>query len=236
MSKLVKIEDVRNAIFVLRGREVILASDVAKLYGIETKAVNQAVKNNPDKFPEGFVFDLTKEEWNLLRSKIFTLEAQPGKGHYPKYLPKAFSERGLYMLATILKSPVATQTTITIVETFAEIRELKSTLLEMHDSDSDEFKKKGMIRIGEILADMIMPEVQTTETKTSLEFNFFIGKLKHEVTRQRICDNADVILKEKVEFAKRMLKKGFSMEETIELAGFTEKDLPRLEEIKRKQE
>ena len=60
--------------------------------------------------------------------------------------------------------------------------------------------------------------------------------MKHEVTRQRNCDNADVILKEKVEFAKRMLKKGFSMEETIELAGFTEKDLPRLEEIKRKQE
>lgn len=139
MSKLVKIEDVRNAIFVLRGREVILASDVAKLYGIETKAVNQAVKNNPDKFPEGFVFDLTKEEWNLLRSKIFTLEVQPGKGHYPKYLPKAFSERGLYMLATILKSPVATQTTISIVETFAEIRELKRTLLEMHDSDCTSF-------------------------------------------------------------------------------------------------
>lgn len=236
MNTLVKIEDVRKVIINLRGHEVILASNVAKLYGLETKAVNQAVKNNPDKFPEGFVFELTKEEWKLLRSKIFTLEAQPGKGRYPKYLPKAFSERGLYMLATILKSPTATQTTLAIVNTFAEVRELKRTLSEMHDSDSDEFKKKGMIRIGEILADMIMPEVQTTETKTSLEFNFFIGKLKHEVTRQRINDNADVILKEKVEFAKRMLKKGFSMEETIELAGFTEKDLPRLEEIRRNQE
>ena len=113
---------------------------------------------------------------------------------------------------------------------------MKRTLSEMHDSDSDEFKKKGMIRIGEILADMIMPDMQATETKTSLEFNFFIGKLKHEVTRQRINDNGDIILREKVEFAKRMLKKGFSMAETIELAGFTEKDLPRLEEIKRNQE
>lgn len=235
MSKLVKIEDVRNVVFNIRGGEVILASDVAKLYGLETKAINQAVKNNPDKFPEGFVFELTKEEWNLLRSKIFTLEVHPGKGHYPKYLPKVFTERGLYMLATILKSPIATQTTLAIINTFAEVRELKRTLLEMHDSDSDEFKKKGMIRIGEILADMIMPEVQTTETKTSLEFNFFIGKLKHEVTRQRINDNADLILKEKVEFAKRMLKKGYSIEETIELAGFTEKDLPRLEEIRRNQ-
>ena len=104
MSKLVKIEDVKKVIFKLRGSEVILASNVAKLYVLETKAVNQAVKNNPGKFPEGFVFDLTKEEWNLLRSKIFTLEAQSGKGRYPKYLPKAFSERGLYMLATILKA------------------------------------------------------------------------------------------------------------------------------------
>lgn len=236
MSELVKIDDVRKVIFNLREHEVILASDVAKLYGLETKAINQAVKNNPDKFPEGFVFELTKEEWNFLRSKIFTLEMYQGKGRYPKYLPKAFSERGLYMLATILKSPVATQTTLAIVNTFAKVRELKRTLSDMHDSDSDEFKKKGMIRIGEILADMIMPEMQATETKTSLEFNFFIGKLKHEVTRQRINDNADVILREKVEFAKRMLKKGFSMEETIELAGFTEKDLPRLEEIRRNQE
>lgn len=139
------------------------------------------------------------------------------------------------MLATILKSPLATQTTIAIVETFAEIRELKRTLLEMHDSDSDEFKKKGMIKIGEILADMIMPDMQAAETKTSLEFNFFFGKLKHEVTRQRINDSADVILKEKVEFAKRMLAKGYPMQEAINLSVLTERDIPRLEEIKRNQ-
>ena len=75
----------------LRGQDVILASDVAKLYGVETKAINQAVKNNPDKFPEGFVYELTKEEWTVLRSKILTLEPETGKGHHPKYLPKAFT-------------------------------------------------------------------------------------------------------------------------------------------------
>ena len=133
------------------------------------------------------------------------------------------------MLATILKSPVAVQTTISIIETFAEIRELKRTLLEMHDSDSDEFKKKGMIRIGEILADMIMPDLQTSETKTDLEFNFIIGKLKHSVTRQRINENGSIILREKVEFAKRMLAKGYPMEEAIELSGITVRDLPLLE-------
>ena len=93
----------------MRGEDVILAADVAKLYGVETRVINQAVKNNPDKFPDGFVFELTKEEWKLLRSKFLILEVKKGKGNYPKYLPKAFTERGLYMLATILKSPVATR-------------------------------------------------------------------------------------------------------------------------------
>ena len=213
----------------LRGEDVILASEVAKLYGVETKVINQAVKNNPDKFPAGFVFELTKEEVECSRSKFLTLNESKGRGYNIKYLPKAFTERGLYMLATILKSPIAVQTTLAIVNTFAEVRELKRTLLEMHDSDSDEFKRRGMIRIGEILADMIMPDLQTSETKTDLEFNFIIGKLKHSVTRQRINENGGVILREKVEFAKRMLAKGYPMEEAIELSGITESDLPLLE-------
>ena len=230
MYNIVRIEEIKNMIVPLRGTEIIPDFLVASLYGVETKDINRAVKNNPEKFPEGYIHITTPEEKNKL-VKIFH-QFNLKHSHAPI---KLFTEKGLYMLATILKSPVATQTSIAIVETFAEIRELKRTLMDMHDSESDEFKKKGMVRIGEILADMIMPEVQTTETKTSLEFNFFIGKLKHEVTRQRINDNADVILKEKVEFAKRMLAKGFSMAEIVELAGFTEKDLPRLEEIKRNQ-
>lgn len=230
MGRIVKIEEIKNMIVPLRGTEIIPDFLVASLYGVETKEINRAVKNNPDKFPEGYIHVATAEEKQQLVKNFHQFNLKHSHATI-----KLFTEKGLYMLATILKSPVATQTTIAIVETFAEIRELKRTLLEMHDSDSDEFKKKGMIRIGEILADMIMPEVQTTETKTSLEFNFIIGKLKHEVTRQRINDNADVILKEKVEIAKRMLKKGYSIEETIELAGFTEKDLPRLEEIRRNQ-
>ena len=230
MNKLVKIEDIKKTIIPLNGINVIPDFLVAQIYDVQTREINQAVKNNLNKFPDGYIIEFTNEDKKELIKKFdhFNLKHSSAK-------VKGFTEKGLYMLATILKGPVATQTTIAIVETFAEIRELKRTLLEMHDSDSDEFKKKGMLRIGEILADMIMPEVQTTETKTSLEFNFFIGKLKHEVTRQRINENADIILKEKVLFAKRMLAKGFSMEETIELAGLTEKDLPRLEEIKRNQ-
>ncbi len=208
MTDIVKVEHVKNTLVSLRGQDVILASDVAKLYGVETKVINQAVKNNPDKFPEGFVYELTKEEWTVLRSKILTLKPTSGKGHHPKYLPKAFTEKGLYMLATILKSPIATQTTLAIVKTFAEVRELKHRLLEVHNAESQQDKKKGMKRIGDILADLIMPDLETTETQSSLEFNFVIGKLKHSVTQQRKNDNADIILREKVIFAKRLPRKG----------------------------
>ena len=126
---------------------------------METKAINQAVKNNPDKFPDGFVYELTKEEWTVLRSKILTLEPTHGKGHHPKYLPKAFTEKGLYMLATILKSAVATETTLAIINTFAEVRELKHRLLEVHDTESLQDKKLGMKRIGEILADITEDDI-----------------------------------------------------------------------------
>ncbi|MCH5239959.1 MAG: ORF6N domain-containing protein [Muribaculaceae bacterium] len=230
MADIVKIEEVKGMIISLRNTEVIPDFLVAKLYGVETKDINRAVKNNPTKFPDGYILVSSPEEKNQLVKNFHQFNL---KHSYASI--KLFSEKGLYMLATILKSPIATETTIAIVETFAEVRELKRTLLEMHDSDSDEFKKKGMVRIGEILGNLIIPDLQATETKTSLEFNFVFGKLKHTITRQRKNENADVILKEKVEFAKRMLAKGYSMEETIELAGFTDDDIPRLEEFKRNQ-
>ena len=230
MADIVKIEEVRGMIMPLKGTDVIPDFLVAKLYGVKTREINQAVRNNPDKFRVGYILEFSKEE----KAELVKNFDQFNIKHSSATI-KAFTEKGLYMLATILKSPIATETTIAIVETFAEVRELKRTLLEMHDSDSEEFKKKGMVRIGEILGNLIMPDLQATETKTSLEFNFVFGKLKHTITRQRINENADVILKEKVEFAKRMLAKGYSMEETIELAGFTDADIPRLEEFKRNQ-
>ena len=231
-TDIIRVEQVKKTLIPLRGQQVIIASDVAKLYGVETKVINQAVKNNPGKFPQGFVYEFTKEEWAVLRSKILTLEPQTGKGHHPKYLPKAFTEKGLYMLATILKSPIASQTTLAIINTFAEVRELKHRLLEVHDADSQEEKKIGMKRIGDILADLIMPELETTETQSSLEFNFVIGKLKHSITRQRKNDSTDIILREKVEFAKRLLSKGFQEADVIELANITEADIKKLEQFK----
>ena len=99
----------------------MLDSDIAKLYHVETKRVNEAVKNNPDKFPERFSWVLTNEETKELRSKISTLEIK-GQGKYSKYAPRVFTEQGLYMLATILKSKVATDVSIAIMDTFVKMR------------------------------------------------------------------------------------------------------------------
>ena len=101
----IDINAVKSRMLQVRGQQVLLDRDVAALYGVETRIVNQAVKNNPEKFPAGYVAELTAQEVEILRSKILTLDAKPGKGHYSKHGYKVFTERGLYMLATILKSP-----------------------------------------------------------------------------------------------------------------------------------
>ena len=85
MNDVVRFESVQNKIIVLRGKEVILDFAVAELYGVETKRINEAVKNNPEKFPDGYVIQLDKDEASFLRSKISTLEIAPGKGKYSKY-------------------------------------------------------------------------------------------------------------------------------------------------------
>ena len=110
---------------------MLLDFDVAELYGVETKRVNEAVKNNPKKFPYGYILVLTIEEWNILKSKNSTLKNK-SRGQHTKYTPKVFSEKGLYMLATILKSKIATQTTIAIIETFAKVRALTKAVKEFY--------------------------------------------------------------------------------------------------------
>ena len=96
-----------------------------------------SAKNNPDKFPCGYIFELTKEE----KAEVIEIFDNP-KLKYSPALPKAFTEKGLYMLATILKSPKATNTTIAIVETFAKIRELSHTVAELSNTQ-DQFKQKA---------------------------------------------------------------------------------------------
>ncbi len=103
------VPNVEEKIITLRNQQVILDCDVAELYGVATKEINQAVRNNPEKFPEGYIFELDNQEVASLRSKILTLK-NSGRGQHTKYPPKAFTEKGLYMLATILNPFVLKRT------------------------------------------------------------------------------------------------------------------------------
>lgn len=94
--------------------------DLAELYGVETKYINHAVKNNIAKFPEDFYFELNEKEENSLRSNFLTSENSRGK--HSKYNTKVFTEEGVYMLSTILKSKIASTITISIIRTFAQMR------------------------------------------------------------------------------------------------------------------
>ena len=100
-----------------------------------------------------------------------------------RVLPKAFTERGLYMLATILKSARATAATLAIVETFAKVRALKRELVELHrETDRKQLSQKSR-HFGQALTEIVMPDLDTVETESTLELNFVIGKIKHTVRR-----------------------------------------------------
>ena len=171
------LERIKSKIITVQGQQVLLDSDIADLYKVETKRINEAVKNNPDKFPEEYILNLTADEWGNLKSKNST--SSWGGKHK---LPKAFSEKGLYMLATILKSPVATETTLAIIETFAKVRELSRTIAELYKHDEE--KQKSMLqKSGEIISDIICSDLETTETETTIELNLAVLSVKHTVKR-----------------------------------------------------
>jgi len=185
MSEITMFEEVEKRILTIRGEQVLIDKDVAELYGVETKRVNEAVTNNPEKFPAGYTLTFDTEEWSSLRSKISTLEPG-GKGKYAKYKPKAFTEKGLYMLATILKSPTATQTTLAIVETFAKIREFAKIVTEFPDIKEEPKKSALMQRGGDIFMDIIEDNImEVTGDEISLELDLSIFKVKRIVKREK---------------------------------------------------
>jgi len=185
MKELIKLEQVEQKLITIRDQRVLLDSDVAALYGVETREVNQAIQRNPDKFPEGYIIQLTKDERESQRSQFVILEKSfKGKGLYPKLLPKAFTEKGLYMLATILRGERAAQTTIAIVETFAKIRELARTVSQLAETTEKSKQQPLMQKSGELMADILTDGMKTTGTETSIEVNLAMLKLKHTIKRK----------------------------------------------------
>jgi len=160
---------------------MILDSDVAALYGVETMRINEAVKNNPDKFPKGYIIELSMEE----KQKVFEIFDNL-KIKFSPELPKAFTKKGCYMLATILKSPKATQTTIAIIEAFEKMQEMSTAIVELMKDHENEQKQKTLMQKGEeLLGDIIGNALDTVDTETSFELNLAAFKIKHTVKRSK---------------------------------------------------
>ena len=118
-------EEIKNLIYTIRGKQVMLDSDVSRLFKYQTKDLNRNVRNNIERFPGYYCFKLTNEEYKYLRCKIFTLN-ENGRGQHRKYLPYVFTEYGITMLAGLLKSEVAVNVSIKIVNSFIEMRKFLS--------------------------------------------------------------------------------------------------------------
>ena len=116
-----EVEDIKNLIYNIRGKQVMIDSDVANLYNCETKYVNRVVKRNIERFPEEFCFQLTENEFRVLRCQFVTLNNN-GRGQHRKYLPYFFTEQGIAMLSALLKSEIAVKVSINIMKAFTEMR------------------------------------------------------------------------------------------------------------------
>ena len=180
MSAVAKFENLKDLIVELRGQSVLLDCDVAELYKVETKRVNEAVKNNPDKFPNDYMFEISEGEFAVLRSKFSTTKITKTRA-----LPKAFTEKGLYMIATILKSKQATEATFAIIETFSKIRQLSRSIQELSIIQEKADQKALMQRSGELIASIFDEDLQTSDTETSIELNFAVLKFKHTIKKKK---------------------------------------------------
>ncbi len=121
-NSIVPVERIERHILLIRGHKVMLDSDLAELYGVEVRTLNQAVKRNIERFPEDFMFQLTADEEERLRSQIVILKT--GRGGHRKYPPYAFTEQGVAMLSSVLNSPRAVQVNIEIMRTFVLLRQM----------------------------------------------------------------------------------------------------------------
>jgi hypothetical protein len=139
MDSLVSVELIEKKIYLIRGRKVMLDSDLAELYGVATKVLLQAVKRNLDRFPEDFMFLLKYQDVAALRSQIVTLKK--GRGEHRKYLPYVFTEQGVAMLSSVLKSERAVRVNIAIMRAFVKLREMIASHKDLAKR-LDELEKK----------------------------------------------------------------------------------------------
>jgi len=164
-----------TSIFIVRKQKVMLDRDLAQLYAVETKVLNQAVKRNIDRFPEDFMFQLTEEEWANLKSQIVTLNddslrsqsvtLENRRGRHRKYLPYAFTEQGVAMLSSVLTSQRAIAVNIHIMRVFVKMREIAANYSELMDKltalqDSDSRQNEAINEIYRVIKELLEPEIK----------------------------------------------------------------------------
>ena len=167
-----ELEQIKSSILEIRGKKVMLDMDLAIIYEVETRVLKQAVRRNIDRFPDDFMFELTKEEWDSLRSQIVMFKT--GKGNFPKYAPFAFTEQGVSMLSAVLNSKRAVQTSILIIRAFVMMRqftltydELSEKLIELEKKHNQKFDN-----IEQVLTYLMQKDKQQTQQITRKQVGY----------------------------------------------------------------
>ncbi len=186
--EITKFETLESMLINYRNKIVVIDRDVAELFGVETKEINKAVKNNPDKFPNGYILELTKKEKSELVKNFHRFNSLK----HSTVSPKAFTEKGLYMLATILKSDVATEATLQIIETFAKVKELSRNINDIMKTTDESVQKELATKSNKILEEIIdiEPDIleddedgEVIETTTKFEFNLGFAKVSRSIKK-----------------------------------------------------
>jgi hypothetical protein len=177
-----KITLVEDKILIVRGQQVLLDRDVASLYGVETREINKAVRNNPDKFPDGYCFRLQQTEKQYVVENFHRLENLK----FSTIEPRAFTEKGLYMLATVLKSPEAVEVTFAIIETFAKLRELARSIERLNTEDIPVIEAKTLkAKVTQMFKDVFTDPLPVKMQKVLVSVNFGILKITVETVSER---------------------------------------------------
>ena len=185
---IIKLENVKNLLLTIDNQQVLLDKDVASLYGVETKRVNEAVKNNSDRFPNGYIIEVDKDMKTELVENFDRFKTLK----HSTSIPKAFTEKGIYMLATILTTKKAVQTTIDIIEAFAKVKELSRNINTIMNTDNKDIQKDLAQKSNMILENIIElePDVmedsedgEIIETTTKFEFNLGFAKVSRSIKK-----------------------------------------------------
>ena len=179
MNNIIVNNNIEDMIYEIRGKQVMLDSDLARLYQVETKRINEAVKRNPEKFPVRFCFKITLEEFKYLRSQIATLNKYDNsRGHNVKYMPYAFTEQGVAMLATILKSNVATQVSIQIMDAFVTMHKyITNGILEQRMINNIALDNQKEIREIKNEVKLLQASFQKFDEKKLVNEIYFNGQI-----------------------------------------------------------